>query len=47
MLADIIASGIVPVVRLTEVFRQAARSRIVTSAHGDQSRAESCAQHYP
>ena len=34
VLADIIASGIVPVVRLTEVFRQAARSRIVTSAHG-------------
>ena len=30
----IIASGAVPVVRLTEVFRQAARSRIVTSAHG-------------
>ena len=47
VLADIIASGIVPVVRLTEVFRQAARSRIVTSAHGDQSRAESCAQRYP
>ena len=34
VLADIIASGTVPVVRLTEVFRQAARSRIVTSAHG-------------
>ena len=34
VLADIIASGAVPVVRLTEVFRQAARSRIVTSAHG-------------
>ena len=33
-LADIIASGAVPVVRLTEVFRQAARSRIVTTAHG-------------
>ena len=29
-----IASGAVPVVRLTEVFRQAARSRIVTTAHG-------------
>ena len=34
VLADIIVSGAVPVVRLTEVFRQAARSRIVTSAHG-------------
>ena len=31
--ADVIGSGAVPVVRLTEVFRQAARSRIVTSAH--------------
>ena len=34
VLADIIASGAVPVARLKEVFRQAARSRIVTSAHG-------------
>ena len=33
VLADIIASDAVPVVRLTEVFRQAARSRIVGSAH--------------
>jgi exodeoxyribonuclease V alpha subunit len=33
VLADIIASGSVPVVRLTEVFRQARESRIVTSAH--------------
>src|SRR5512133_1976147 len=33
VLADIIASGTVPVVRLTEVFRQAAQSRIITSAH--------------
>ena len=33
VLADIIASGAIPVVRLTEVFRQAARSRIVGSAH--------------
>ncbi|MDQ4061804.1 MAG: ATP-dependent RecD-like DNA helicase, partial [Pseudomonadota bacterium] len=32
-LADIIASGAVPVVRLTEVFRQAAESRIITNAH--------------
>jgi len=32
-LADIIASGAVPVVRLTEVFRQAARSQIVQNAH--------------
>ena len=34
VLADIIASGAMPVVRLTEVFRQAAQSRIVTAAHG-------------
>jgi exodeoxyribonuclease V alpha subunit len=33
ILADIISSGAVPVVRLTEVFRQAAQSRIITSAH--------------
>ncbi|GGC63767.1 ATP-dependent RecD-like DNA helicase [Siccirubricoccus deserti] len=32
-LADVIESGAVPVVRLTEVFRQAAESRIITSAH--------------
>jgi exodeoxyribonuclease V alpha subunit len=33
VLADVIASGRVPVVRLTEIFRQAARSLIVTNAH--------------
>ena len=33
VLADVIASGAVPVVRLTEVFRQAAASRIIVSAH--------------
>jgi exodeoxyribonuclease V alpha subunit len=33
VLADTIASGAVPVVRLTEVFRQAAQSRIITNAH--------------
>ena len=33
VLADIIASSAFPVVRLTEVFRQAAQSRIITSAH--------------
>ena len=33
VLADIISSGAVSVVRLTEVFRQAARSRIIISAH--------------
>ena len=32
-LADIIAAGAMPVVRLTEVFRQAATSRIITNAH--------------
>ncbi|MGI3213090.1 SF1B family DNA helicase RecD2 [Roseovarius tibetensis] len=33
VLADIISSGAVPVMRLTEVFRQAAQSRIITTAH--------------
>jgi exodeoxyribonuclease V alpha subunit len=33
VLADIIDSGAIPVVRLTEVFRQAAASRIIVSAH--------------
>jgi exodeoxyribonuclease V alpha subunit len=33
VLADIIASGVIPVVRLTEVFRQAAESRIIAGAH--------------
>ena len=33
VLADIISSGAVPVVRLTEVFRQAAQSRIIINAH--------------
>ena len=33
VLADVIASGAAPVVRLTEVFRQAAESRIVVAAH--------------
>jgi exodeoxyribonuclease V alpha subunit len=33
ILADIIDSGAVPVARLTEVFRQAAQSRIVVNAH--------------
>ena len=37
VLADIIASGAVPVVRLTEVFRQAAESRIVVNTHSHQS----------
>ena len=32
-LGDIIRSGVVPVVRLTEIFRQAAGSRIITNAH--------------
>ena len=31
--SGIIASGAVPVVRLTEIFRQAAESRIITNAH--------------
>jgi exodeoxyribonuclease V alpha subunit len=33
VLADIIDSGAVPTVRLTEIFRQAATSRIITNAH--------------
>ncbi|HSD79300.1 MAG TPA: AAA family ATPase, partial [Solirubrobacteraceae bacterium] len=33
VLEDLIASGVVPTVRLTEVFRQAARSLIVRAAH--------------
>jgi exodeoxyribonuclease V alpha subunit len=33
VLADIIGSAAVPVVRLTEVFRQAAKSRIIANAH--------------
>ncbi len=33
LLQDLIESGVVPVVRLTEVFRQAAGSHIITNAH--------------
>jgi exodeoxyribonuclease V alpha subunit len=33
VLADIIASGAVPVVRLTEIFRQSVESRIIANAH--------------
>ena len=33
VLADVIASGAATVIRLTEIFRQAAQSRIVVSAH--------------
>ena len=33
VLSDIIGSGAVPVVRLTEVFRQAAQSRVIINAH--------------
>ena len=33
VLADIIKSGAIPVVRLTEVFRQAAKSQIIVNAH--------------
>ncbi|KQP94358.1 recombinase RecD [Methylobacterium sp. Leaf113] len=33
VLADVIASGRIPVARLTEVFRQAAESRIIVNAH--------------
>ncbi len=33
VLADIIGSNAIPVMRLTEVFRQTAKSRIITNAH--------------
>jgi exodeoxyribonuclease V alpha subunit len=33
VLQNLIDSGVLPVVRLTEVFRQAAHSRIITNAH--------------
>ena len=33
VLADVIGSGLLPVVRLAEVFRQAAESRIIVNAH--------------
>ena len=33
VLADLIASGVVPVVRLAEIFRQAGQSRIIRAAH--------------
>jgi exodeoxyribonuclease V alpha subunit len=33
VLSDLIASGVLPVARLTQVFRQAATSRIITTAH--------------
>jgi exodeoxyribonuclease V alpha subunit len=33
VLADLINSGVIPVVRLTEVFRQAAASNIISNAH--------------
>jgi len=34
VLADLIASDAIPVVRLSEVFRQAAKSQIIVNAHG-------------
>jgi exodeoxyribonuclease V alpha subunit len=33
VLADVVASDVVPVVHLDEVFRQEAQSRIITAAH--------------
>jgi exodeoxyribonuclease V alpha subunit len=33
VLSDLISSGVLPVARLTQVFRQAAASRIITTAH--------------
>jgi exodeoxyribonuclease V alpha subunit len=40
VLGDVIASGAVPTVRLTEIFRQAAESLIVVNAHRIQEGAE-------
>ncbi|HTB61303.1 MAG TPA: ATP-dependent RecD-like DNA helicase [Polyangia bacterium] len=40
VLGDVIASGVVPTVRLTEIFRQAAESLIVVNAHRIQEGAE-------
>jgi exodeoxyribonuclease V alpha subunit len=40
VLTDVIASGSVPVVRLTEVFRQAAQSKIIASAPTVSTRAQ-------
>lgn len=37
VLGDLIASQVVPVVRLTEIFRQARESRIITAAHAINS----------
>ncbi len=37
VLADVIESGAIPVARLTEIFRQAAKSQIVTNAHNVNS----------
>ena len=34
ILSEVIRSGVVPMVRLTEIFRQAAESAIVRNAHG-------------
>jgi len=43
VLADMISSGVVPTVRLTEIFRQAAQSRIVVNAHWiNQGRMPEC-----
>ena len=39
VLRSLIDSGAVPVARLTEIFRQAAESRIITSAHRESTRA--------
>ena len=36
VLCDIIASGVVPVVRLTEIFRQASESEIIINAHQNE-----------
>ena len=43
VLADLISSHVVPVVRLTEIFRQAAESQIVTAAYAiNQAASQQC-----
>ena len=47
VLADVIASGTVPVVRLTEIFRQAGQSWIVRAAHAVNARRDARSRRRP
>ena len=44
LFSDLIRSGVIPMVRLTEIFRQAAESAIVRSAHGNLEAARPAGQ---